>query len=459
MVGARSDVVLMPVSRERGAARRLRRRAGILLVGLVIAAACGVAALGRGGSDPVVRVAAVGDAPLGGTLIIDDRTSRAFVFNHADIPNTVSVLDTETGAPLRTVVVGSQYAWLAADRPASHVFLSSYDGTISMFDARSGQLLRTVTDPQLDTRQVVADERDGLIFVGHRDNASVTELDGRTGAILRHVTTCGGPFAVALSVRTGHLFAKCNDGTTDMLDARSGQVLRHNSTNSGAYCSVVVDEATDRAIETGNVSADMLDARTGRIIRTWPQGSPLSFCSATAVDARSGRIYTLFAPAGVDGQTGLGGPHNQVAVLDGRTGATLRRIPVPTNANALAVDSATGHVLVDSVGALDGNDMPVAPGALSVLDGVTGRTLRTLQLGYTPADIAIDAPRRRALVVSSYSDMAGNGSMKAWRPRESWWPQALRRIKQVICCLPFQAPAPPAPTTNGTVTTLDLSRL
>lgn len=35
----------------------------------------------------------------------------------------------------------------------------------------------------------------------------------------------------------------------------------------------------------------------------------------------------------------------------------------------------------------------------------------------------------------------------------------LRRITHVICCLPFPAPAPLAPTTDGTVTTIDLTRL
>ena len=77
----------------------------------------------------------------------------------------------------------------------------------------------------------------------------------------------------------------------------------------------------------------------------------------------------------------------------------------------------------------------------------------------SPTEIAIDGPARRALIVSGYTDVNGNDTEISWRPQESWWPQVLRRLKQVICCLPFQAPAPPAPTTDGTVTTIDLTRL
>ncbi len=85
--------------------------------------------------------------------------------------------------------------------------------------------------------------------------------------------------------------------------------------------------------------------------------------------------------------------------------------------------------------------------------------LHTVQIGVSPSDVAVDAQTGRVLVVNSYSDTHGKGALKAWHPYESWWPQVLRRIRQVICCLPFQAPSPPAPTTNGTVMTLDLARL
>lgn len=457
MTEAGSEAVLAPSGNARRGARRPHRRVGLLLTGVAV---CGVAVASHGEASPILRTVMVGGDPEQ-SLTVDDQTSRAFVFNRFN--NTVSVLDTATGALVRTVSVGASFAFFAIDRPTGHVFLGSGgDGTISMLDAHTGRVMRTVTDPDNDVRRLAVDERTNRVFVGGNGNA-VTVLDGRTGAILQHLAVCGGPFAVGVSERTGHLFAKCNDGTTDMFDARSGRVLHHNPTNSGAYCSVVVDERTDRVVETGNSSADLLDAHTGRILRRWAfPASPatLNFCLSTAVDTRRGWIYTILDPStpGFDPSSGLSAT-NQVAALDGRTGAILHRFPVPGNANALVVDSQTGHVLVDSVGPLDRNGFPTANGTVSILDGATGRVLRTLPVGFAPSDMAVDVLHRRAVVVSSYSDVNGNGNLVTWRPRESWWPQMLRRIAHVICCLPFRAPAPPAPTTDGTVTTIDLTRL
>jgi DNA-binding beta-propeller fold protein YncE len=457
MTDAGSDTMLVPSGSARRAARRPGRRAGVLLAGMALVAACGVAVAGRGETSPVLRTVTVGGDPER-SLVIDDQTSRAFVFNRNDFPNTVSVLDTRTGALVRTVSVGSAFVKMAVDRPTGHVFLSSGgDATISMLDARSGSVLRTVTDSDDSTRDIAVDERTNQVFVGHRDSSTVTVLDGRTGSILRHLSVCVGPFAVAVSERTGHLFAKCNDGTTDMLDARTGRVL-HRTANGGAWCRAYVDELTNRVFETeGPAVTDVLDAQTGAHLTALPAITPFDCFDDLAVDNRSGRIYVGLGGANPGDNTAINS--SVVVVLDGRTAAVLHRFPVSTNPLALAVDSLTGRILVGSVGALDSNGVPTGNGMVSVLDGTTGRILRTLQVGFNPSDIVVDGPARRALVVSSFTDMNGNQSAIPWRPREGWWPQVLRRIKQVVCCLPFKAPAPPAPTTNGTVTTIDLTRL
>lgn len=451
MTDGGSGAVLVPSGRARRAARGPRRRVGVLLVGMALMAACGVGALGRGGAtSPILRTVMVGGAPEL-SLALDDQTSRAFVFNRQDA--TLSVLDTETGALLRTVSVGQSYVWLAVDRPTRHVFVSSYgDGTISMLDARSGSVLRTVSDSDSDTREIKVDERINQAFVGHRDSSALTVLDGRTGIMLRHLAVCGGPSRLAIGERTGHLFAKCNDGTTDMLDARTGRLLRQVANNSGPDGGLTVDEYTGRVFTMGDApQMDVLDARTGAYLRNLPQDSS----AGPVVDERTGNVYCVLGDAGA-----VTPPHrSEVLVFDGHSGALLHRFPVPANPISLAVDSRTGRVLVGSAGPLDSSGIPTSSGTVSVLDGTSGRVLRTLQVGFTPTDIAVDVQHRRALVVSSYTDVNGGDTEISRRPRESWWPQVLRRITHVICCLPFRAPAPPAPTTDGTVTTIDLTRL
>jgi DNA-binding beta-propeller fold protein YncE len=428
-----------------------RRRSVVIvpLLALLVAGGIAAAMVSRTTTDVVLRTVTVGHAPYW-TLALDERTGRAFIFNRQD--GTLNVLDTRTGALLRTVTLAPGNVWLAVAERAGRVFVSGYDtGTITMLDARSGAVLHSVANGT--DMGLAVDERTNRVFVGSV-NSTVIMLDARSGIILRHLPACYEPFAVAVSVRTGHVFAKCDDGTTDMLDTRTGRVLRKIANNSGSYGSMLVDERTNRVFTVGNQpQLDVLDARTGAYLHT------IAF-DATALgpvaDERTGRVYLTLG----DANAVTAPPHkSEVVVLDGQSGALLRRVPVAANPFSLAVDPRTGHVLVGSAGPLDSlSDLPTGDGTLSVLDAARGRVLRAIRIGASPSDVAIDARAERALVVNSYSDTHGKGALKAWRPREGWWPRALRRIKQVICCLPFQAPPPPSPTTNGTVTTLDLSR-
>ncbi len=427
-----------------------------LLVGLTLAVVCGVAVARQGEPGPILRTVTIGHAPYW-TLALDARTGRAFVFNRQD--GTLSVLDTQSGALLRTVTLAPGNVWMAVAQRAGRVFVSGYDtGTITMLDARTGAVLRSVADGT--DMGLAVDEQTNHVLVGSHvfvgsANSSLTMLDAHSGTILRHLPACGEPFAVAISARTGHVFAKCDDDTVAMLDARSGRLLRIVPDQSGSYGAIVVDERTNRVfVGPGNLpDIDLLDAQTGAYLRS----VAIDPSTTAAIDARSGHVYFGLG----DANTVTPPPYKSVvAVFDGRTGAILHRFPVAANPFSLAIDPRTGQVLVSSDGPLDsGSDLPTGNGTLSVLDAVHGQVLRTVPVGVSPSDVAVDAQAGRALVVNSYSDTHGKGALKAWQPHESWWPQVLRRITQVICCLPFQAPAPPAPTTDGTVTTLDLARL
>jgi hypothetical protein len=63
-----------------------------------------------------------------------------------------------------------------------------------------------------------------------------------------------------------------------------------------------------------------------------------------------------------------------------------------------------------------------------VLDGVSGRVLRTVKVGRSPSAVVVDERARRALVVNSNGDIYGTGLTTS-------------------------------PGTQGTVTTIDLSHL
>jgi YVTN family beta-propeller protein len=350
---------------------------------------------------PLVRTVTVGLEPYA-SLTIDEQTSRAFVVNR--VSDTVSVLDTRTGALLRTVPGNTNFGPLAVSARTGHVFLSSNDGTIHMLDARTGALLHTTADG--DNYVIAADDRTNHVFVGHASGPTVAMLDARTGALLRNlnIPNCFGPFVVAVGERTGHLFARCNGGGLATLDARSGRLLHFDPTLAGAYGNLVVDEPANRVYSTSNDRfVHIFDAQSGKHLRALPN----LVGTAPAVDERTGRVYVGYAPGnGNDATVTTSG----VAILDGRTGTVLRQVPIAANPLAIAVDSQTGRVLVTSAGKVDGaTSLPLGPGMLSVLDGATGRVLRTVPVGVDPSDVQIDARARRAVVVNSYSDIAQQG--------------------------------------------------
>ena len=433
-----------------------------VLVSLLVVALGGGIALLWPNTGPIISFTSVGKDPW--PLLIDEGASRAFVYNRTD--GTVSTIDTATGALVRTVSAGSSFAFMAIDRRTSRLFASSGgDDTIYTLDARSGVVLHVVTDTDATTRQPAVDEASNHVFVGHRDIPTITMLDARTGAIVRHIPACSGSFALAASARTHHIFAKCNDGTTDMLDAWTGRVLRTIPITPGSFGYVFVDEHTNRVFTCSDTRIiDVLDARTGAHLHTIAH---MNAVTTPAVDERTGRVYAALGGPGVPGASVA---TSQIVALDGWTGATVQRIRVADNPTVVAVDSRSGHILVASVGAVDSSSEPTGYGVLSVLDGASGALLHRVPIGIFPADMAIDPVARHVLVDNETVDLNGYASGVAGAlttsPPETGWARTRRQVLRLISSalpswLPFKVtvPPPPSPPTNGTVTTLDLTRL
>jgi DNA-binding beta-propeller fold protein YncE len=101
----------------------------------------------------------------------------------------------------------------------------------------------------------------------------------------------------------------------------------------------------------------------------------------------------------VDGRTGhvFVTDDDGVTMLDGRSGAVLRRIPIgitPGGITAVAVDGHTGHALVVNRG----------DGSVTTLDARNGRVLRAVYVGYGPTTLAVDERAARAFVTNTYDN-------------------------------------------------------
>ena len=113
----------------------------------------------------------------------------------------------------------------------------------------------------------------------------------------------------------------------------------------------------------------------------------------------------------------------------------------------MAVDARHAHLLVTNVGAMDRMGTPLGPGRVSVLDTRSGAVRRTVPVGIAPGDVAVDERAGRALVLN----LGGTVHVTdVWTWLPSW-------LRWWLPFLPRQAPG--ARTVGGSVTVLDTTRL
>src|SRR5439155_5099617 len=127
----------------------------------------------------ILRTIALGQSPL--AVTVDEARHHVLVATgglwysgYAVTPGTVSLLDARSGTVLRSVVVGAgEHAIALDERAADAVVSNSNDGTVSVLDARTGAVVHTVA-VGAHPGALAADERTGHVFVANRDDNSVS---------------------------------------------------------------------------------------------------------------------------------------------------------------------------------------------------------------------------------------------------------------------------------------------
>ncbi len=313
-----------------------------------------------------------------------------------DDTGTVSTVDLATRRLIRTVRIGWGPSDIAVAAWAGHVFvanswlkdkyINSPRGTVSMIDARSGRLLRTIT--VADTPIAIqADPVTGRIFVLSGMDGGISMLDARTGRVIgtidagSHSYLVFTPTGLALDSKSGHGFAVLAAAQGDsfrtrivMFDLRSGAVLRtlhDNLSNSMQAQGLTVDDAG------GLLAASGVKCGPAKPGNENPCAKPENEHPCTEIfDTASGRLlYTVagLTVTAVDPQRHylFAARDNAIVVLDARTGRQLRAIPaVPKGQGPeiLAEEQQSGRLLVTFWGPEDKQGKPTGHSVISIVD-------------------------------------------------------------------------------------------
>jgi len=283
--------------------------------------------------------------------------------------NTVTVIDTRTGRHVGTIHVNGNPSAMAVDERTGRVFVYSdgdgfpgYTKLVSTLDGASGRLLRAVVVahdprgpnmPSQGAGDIVVDDQSGHVFVSSAYADSVSMLDATSGRLLR---TVGGtrPGPMAVDTHTRRVFVLnggggTSNGVVTILDSATGRVVGNTPVGRLALpVTPVVDTRTGRVFVAndggGTGSVSVLDARSGALLRTVTVG-PHPF--VMAVDGRSSRVFvtSLGAMDAAGHLTGSG----SVSVLDAQSGMLLRTVPVGVEPAVIAVDERAGRAFVVNV--------------------------------------------------------------------------------------------------------------
>lgn len=333
------------------------------------------------------------------SLAVDEATGRVFAFDQGQI----QLIDAHNGKLLNTAALNGDAADAServdtalADSRSGRLFVTmDLDDPsmperqhLLMLDGRTGKTLRDLTFPHgqgIVQRQPhgvtttyypaslwpALDERAGRLYVFNTDR-EMSVVDTASGRIL---DTRRLPIALInpmIDEQTGRIFAftvppqqstvapangtRPPASTLIMFDPRSGVIRQLVSIAMmwppippNAANNVAVDETANHVIVVDNRtrSVTLFDAASGRRVHTTlMHGIPYQL----AVDARRhralvGLIVGYSRSATIDADT-------RIAVLDTRTGALLRAIPIKQAGYSLAVDTGNGHAITvhDEIG-------------------------------------------------------------------------------------------------------------
>ena len=221
----------------------------------------------------VLNTVSVGVNP--GALAVDSSAGHVLVLNGGPNiltnqpaePGTVSILNAADGTLLHITHVGTNRdalpQSLAVDEPTHHAFVVSSDSnTVTMLDTRSGAVLRTIKGFLLPTA-VATDSAIGRAILLTGDKRNVRVIDTRTGRLLTSAAVPNLPLHLAVDVAAGLVVVRAREllnlnSTLSVINAISGAVVWSLALPHTDLGGVAIDDKLGEAFVADWLNHDVL---------------------------------------------------------------------------------------------------------------------------------------------------------------------------------------------------------
>ena len=183
--------------------------------------------------------------------------------------NTLKLWDAVSGQLVRTFEGHSQEVVSVAFSPDGVRLLSgSYDATIKLWDAATGQLVRTFVGHS-DRVYSAAFSPDGARVVSGSEDKTLKLWETTTGALLRTFPAHSRVYSVAFAPDGARVVFGCENKSLKVWDAVSGQLVRAFAGHSNAVASVAFSPDGARVVSASlDRTLKVWDAASGELVRT-----------------------------------------------------------------------------------------------------------------------------------------------------------------------------------------------